>query len=178
MNTPQNFSLVFNVAAILVCVVLPSNGQTEDASNTAEPFSLDPELGVELRYDDNIFRSARGVESSWITIVSPGFSVTAKPSQHRYEFQYKGDIAWYSDSSPDNYDDHYLEAGAYLRLGQRSRLDLVGSHDDSHDNRGTGLTEGFDPALNIPADPDEYHSAKILGRFSFGSSAFGTGQQV
>jgi len=170
MNRCHDISTRLSVTAFLICVVLPSDGKTEEPSNAAEPFDLDPELGVEVRYDDNIFRSATGVESSWITIVSPGLAVTVQPSKHRYAFQYDGDIAWYSDSSPDNYDDHYVEAGAYFELGQRSKLDLIGSYDDSHDNRGTGLTEGFDPALNIPADPDEYHLAKILGRFSYGSS--------
>jgi len=136
-----------------------------------EPFSLDAELGVEVRYDDNIFRSATGVESSWITIFSPGLSVAAKPSKHRYAFKYNGDIAWYSDSSPDDYDDHYFKAGAYLELGQRSKFDIIASYDDAHDDRGTGLTEGFIPAINIPAEPDEYQFADILGRYSLGSGA-------
>ena len=165
-----NVSTKFGVATILICVVLPSKGQTEEPS-IAESFPLDLGLGVEIRYDDNIFRSATGVESSWITIISPSLSVSARPSKHRYAIQYNGDIAWYSDSSPDNYDDHYLEAGAYLDFSQRSKLDIIGSYDDSHENRGTGLTEGFVPAINIPPDPDKYNLAQFLGRFSFGSNA-------
>ena len=129
-----------SVAAILLCVGLASNGRAEEPSITAEPFSLIPELGAELRFDDNIFQSATGVTSSLISIVSPGLFVSAQPSKHRFEFQYEGDFARYSDSSPDNYDDHYLEAGAYLALGERSKFDLIGSYEDSHDNRGTGLT--------------------------------------
>ena len=170
MNTFPNISIKYGVVAILICLVVPSNGKTEEPSIIVGPVSLDPGLGAEIRYDDNIFHSATGVKPSWITEISPSLSVTAKPAKHRFTFQYDGDIAWYSNSSPDNYDDHYLEAGAYLNLGERSNLDLMGSYDDSHENRGTGLTEGFIPAINIPPDPDEYHLAQILGRFSFGSS--------
>ena len=171
MNALHSISKKFGVAVILICVVLSSNGKTEEPSSKTENFSLEPELGVELRYDDNIFQSATGVTSSLISIVSPGLFVSAQPSKHRFEFQYDGDFARYSDSSPDNYDDHYLEAGAYLALGQRSKFDIVGSYDDAHDDRGTGLTEGFDPTINILPEPDEYHFSRFLGRFSFGSGA-------
>ncbi len=171
MNALHNISTKFGEAIILLCAVLASNGKTEEPSSIEEAFSVEPELGVEFRYDDNIFQSATGVTSSLISIVSPGLFVSAQPSKHRFEFQYEGDFAWYSDSSPDNYDDHYLEAGAYLALGQRSKFDIVGSYDDAHDDRGTGLTEGFDPAIDLPPEPDEYQLAEILGRFSFGSSA-------
>ena len=168
MNERHNISINLSIAAILICVVLPSIGKTEDSSNVEDVFSLEPELGLEVRYDDNIFQSATGVTASLISIVSPGLFISAHPSRHQFEFLYEGDVARYSDSSPDNYDDHYLEAGAYLALGQRSNFDIVGSYDDAHDDRGTGLTEGFDPAINIPPEPDEYQLAKILGRFSFG----------
>lgn len=171
MNGLHKISAKFTLAFILFAVVLASNGKAEEPSDIEGVFSAEPELGVEFRYDDNIFQSATGVTSSLISIVSPGLFVSAQPSKHRFEFQYEGDFAWYSDSSPDNYEDHYLEAGAYLALGQRSRFDIVGSYDDAHEDRGTGLTEGFVPAINIPPDPDEYQLANILGRFSFGSGA-------
>ena len=171
MNAPHSLVMKFSAAATLIGVVLASNGKAQEPSDIEEVFSLEPELGLEIRYDDNIFQSATGVTSSLISIVSPGLFISAQPSKHRFEFQYEGDFAWYSDSSPDNYDDHYLEAGAYLALGQRSKFDIVGSYDDAHDNRGTGLTEGFDPAINIPSNPDEFQLAKILGRFSLGSTA-------
>jgi len=171
MNAFDKIPMKYTVAAILNCVALASNGKAQEPSNIEEAFSMEPELGLEARYDDNIFRSATGVTSSLISIVSPGLFVTAQPSKHRFEFQYEGDFARYSDSSPDNYDDHYLEAGAYLALGQRSKFDIVGSYDDAHDDRGSGLTEGFDPAINRPLEPDEYQLAEILGRFSFGSGA-------
>jgi len=171
MNAFNKISMKYTVAAILNCVALASNGKAQEPSNIEEAFSMEPELGLEVRYDDNIFQSSTGITSSIISIISPGLFVSAHPSKHRFEFLYEGDFARYSDSSPDNYDDHYLEAGAYLALGQRGSFDIVGSYDDAHDDRGTGLTEGFDPAINIPPEPDEYQLAKILGRFSFGSIA-------
>ena len=171
MYSLRNISNELRVATVLICMVPASYGRTAETQTTDPIFSLEPELGIEVRYDENIFRSATSIQSSWITIISPGLSVSTEPSRHRFSVQYNGDIAWYANSDPDNYDDHHLEAGAYLDLSPKTKFDLIGSYDDSHDNRGTALTEGFDPALNVPPNPDEYQFGKLLGRFSLGSSA-------
>ena len=84
MNERHNISIRFRVAAILIGVVLATNGEAQEPSDIEEVFSLEPELGLEVRYDDNIFRSATGVTSSLISIVSPGLFVSAQPSKHRF----------------------------------------------------------------------------------------------
>ena len=114
-------------------------------------------------------KARRAVQTSLITMVSPKIVIAAEPSKHRFAFEYEGDFAKYADSSPDDYDDHHLKASAELNFGSKSKVEVIGSFDDAHDDRGTGLTEGFDPALNIPPGPDEYDLLKGLGRFTLGS---------
>jgi hypothetical protein len=154
---------------VLSVVTVSSYAAKDGPAIVSGPFSLEPALGSELRYDDNIFRSARNVESSWIMILAPRLLARFEPRKHRFDLAYSGKYGWYFDSSPDNYVDHRFDAGAYLDLTARSNLDFIGSYDDAHQNRGTGQTEGFLPALNIPPDPDRYQLAQYRGRFSYGS---------
>ena len=169
MTALHKIPLGIRASAVLVSSALASHAYAQDQSEPEEVFSLEPELGLELRYDDNIFKSATSVQSSLITMISPKLVIAAEPSRHRFAFEYKGDFARYADSSPDDYEDHHLEASAAIGFGKRSKFELIGTYDDAHDDRGTGLTEGFDPALNIPPTPDEYERLKALGRFTVGS---------
>ncbi len=155
----------------LSCAILTLNAKAQESANAESASSLEPALGIELRYDDNIFRSAANEQTSLITVLSPSLLASFVPSKHRFELEYNGELASYADSSPDDYDDHEFRAGAYLQLGQRSLLDFVGTYEDSHENRGTGLSEGFDPELDQLLDaPDEYERAQFLGRLTYGAT--------
>lgn len=165
MNVQQNITVQFGLV-ILLCCVLAKNGKTEESSNSADSFS--PELGISFRHDDNIYRSDTNVTESWVAVVSPGLTITARPSRQRYTLKYSGDIAFYDEGGADNYGDHYLEAGAFLELRQRSKLDLIASFADAHDDRGSGLTDGFDPTTNTPPVPHEHRLGTVLGKFSYG----------
>jgi len=159
----KHVSAAFMSCALSICTY------AQEESEPGGIISLEPELGLELRYDDNIFKSATSVRSSVITVISPKLVLSAEPSKHRFAFEYQGDFAKYADSSPDDYEDHRLEVSAELNFSRRTKLEMIGSYDDAHDDRGTGLTEGFDPALNVPPSPDEYELRKGLGRFTWGS---------
>ncbi|MDH3692469.1 MAG: outer membrane beta-barrel protein, partial [Gammaproteobacteria bacterium] len=107
------------------------------------------------------------------TMISPGLTIAAQPSGQRYALSYKGDIARYAVGSTDNYDDHFFNADAYLPVGARGELEVKGSFEDAHDDRGSNLTDGFDPASNNPPIPHEHQQGTILGTFSYGISAKG-----
>ena len=155
----------------LSCAILTLNAKAQESANAESASSLEPALGIELRYDDNIFRSAANEQTSLMTVLSPSLLASFVPFKHRFELEYNGEIASYSESASDDYDDHEFRAGAYLKLGQRSQLDFVGTYEDSHENRGTGLSEGFDPELDqLPDAPDEYERGQFLGRLTYGAT--------
>ena len=134
-------------------------------------FTIESSLGIEVLNDSNIFESATDVQSTPIWKLEPKLLMRFEPARSRLELGYVGDYAWYEKSSNDDYTDHDLEAGAYLLLGERSGLDLVASYEDAHENRGTGLTEGFPPAsAAFPQDPDRYTTEQFLGRYMYGIS--------
>ena len=106
-------------------------------------------------------------------MISPGLSIAAEPAGQRYSVGYRGDIALYNAGSVDNYDDHFFNADAYLPMGARGYLDLQASFADAHDDRGSNLTDGFDPASNNPPEPHEFQEGIIAGTFSYGVTAKG-----
>jgi polysaccharide biosynthesis protein VpsM len=111
------------------------------------------------------------VQSSQLWKLAPSLLMQFKHARSFLEFRYKGNYGWYDRSSDDNYADHALQAGAYLLLGERGGLDLVASYDALHDNRGTGLTQGIDPASGaFPQSPDRYTTGQFLGRYTYGVS--------
>ncbi len=161
-----------------VCLVSSALAYTPDPEEGREPtlvhrggFSLESSLGVQALNDSNIFQSSTDVQSSQIWTLSPRLLLRFEPARSRLEFRYKGDYGWYDKSSHDDYADHSLQAGAYLRMGERSGLDLVTSYDEAHENRGTGLSLGLDPASGtFPQDPDRYTTGQFLGRYTYGVS--------
>src|SRR5436853_3384958 len=122
----------------------PEQGQRPTLVRGA--FTLESSLGMEALDDSNIFESRTDVQSSPIWKLAPSLLLRFQPARSRLEFGYKGSYGWYDKSSDDDYADHALQAGAYLLLGERSGLDLVASYDEAHENRGTGLSLGLDPA--------------------------------
>ena len=162
----QNFFTLL----ILSCFGIASNLNAQESASD-EHSTIEPSIDIELRHDDNIFQSATDEQSSLITTLSPGLLGIIVLSKHRFELQYVGEFAAYAQSSADNYDDHDFRAAANLELGRRSLLDLTGSYEDAHENRGSGLTEGLDPGSGPVLDqPDEYNQTQFGGRFTYGAT--------
>jgi len=161
-----------------LCFVSSALAYTTDPEQGQEPtllhrggFTLEPSLGIEAVNDSNIFQSWTDVQSSQIWKLAPRLLLRFEPARSRLEFRYQGEYGWYDKSSHDDYADHALQAGAYLLMGERSGLDLVAAYDDAHENRGTGLSLGIDPASGaFPQDPDRYTTGQFLARYTYGVS--------
>ena len=162
---------------VVLCFVSSAFAYAQDAEPGSAPtlvggaFALESSLGIEALEDSNIFESSTDVQSSLIWRLKPKVLMRFKPARSRLDFGYKGDYAWYDKSPADDYTDHALGAGAYLLLGDRSGLDLVASCKYAHDNRGTGLSIGVDPASSaFPESPDRYTDGQLLARYTYGVS--------
>jgi hypothetical protein len=160
-----------------LCFASSALAYVQDPEEDAEPtlvrgaFTLDSSLGINALEDSNIFESATDVQSSQIWKLAPSLLMRFEPARSRLEFSYKGDYGWYDQSSIDDYAADALKAGAYLLLGKYSGLDLVASYHDAHENRGTGLSTGIDPASSaFPPDPDRDTTEEFLGRYTYGVS--------
>lgn len=160
---------IFTLHVLSIGSIVPFANAQEPES--AEHRAMVPSLSAELQYDDNIFLSEADEQSSLITILSPGVLTTFRPSKHRIVLRYNGEFASFANSSADNYDDHEFQAAAFLELGVRGLLDIIGGYQRGHESRGSGLSEGLDPeSTNFPAEPDEFSQKQLSGRFSYGAS--------
>ena len=167
------FCIVLDVCFVSSALAYPQDPEQGQGPTLVRRggFTLESSLGIEALDDSNIFESRTDVRSSQIWRLAPSLLMRFEPARSRLELRYKGDYSWYDKSSDDDYADHALQAGAYLLLGERSGLDVVASYDDAHENRGTGLSLGIDPASGaFPQSPDRYTTGQYLARYTYGVS--------
>jgi hypothetical protein len=150
----------------------PSQAQVAGVGSADEtdtsPFELT--FGLERRFNDNIFTTPAPEVDSWINVETLNLLLSAEPSQHLLELEYNGEFGQFQDSGEDDYDDHELAARAYLNFGRRTALDLIGSFEKGHEDRGSGLTQGIGPGSALfPGEPDKYDLLNVRGKFGFGT---------
>ncbi len=134
------------------------------------PATLLPALRTELRYDNNIFESANDERDSVIALLTPSLKAQLERGDSVYELGYSAEAASYYASEDDDYVDHNVQAQANMQFSLRNNLSVHTSFAAAHENRGTGLTEGFDPLQAQDLDePDEYEQTAASARYTYGA---------
>lgn len=122
-------------------------------------FRVDPWLGVEEVYDDNVYAVGSGKTMDLITRVRPELRVASQWSSHEIAARVSGDLGFYADTPDENYTDGAAELMGRVdvtgdaNLGGRVRFarahERRGSPDDSGGieptvyHRMTGRVVGF-----------------------------------
>jgi hypothetical protein len=138
----------------------------------AGPIRIYPALSTAVGYDNNIFESSDNTKSSTITRVVPELSAVLSLSNGYLQLGGQADDKRYLDSSDDNFTDRTLYFHGLLEANYRNRFNFDANYLKSHDSRGTGLSEGADPALLslVLAEPDEYTDQRGSIKYEFGSA--------
>ncbi|MDJ0927264.1 MAG: outer membrane beta-barrel protein [Gammaproteobacteria bacterium] len=108
---------------------------------------LYPDVGIELRYNDNVFADDDIKESDTAVRVAPEIRLESRSPRHRAEIGGNGDIARYSDLGTEDYEDFRLWGLGEMQIGDgelRGELRLNKLHEDRtspDDVRGVELTE-------------------------------------
>ncbi|USD43111.1 outer membrane beta-barrel protein [Vibrio sp. SCSIO 43135] len=132
--------------------------------------SFTPFLSIETGHNDNVTRENQehdAISSGYVTI-KPGAAYTFRPSAHRLNLLYVLDSGRYFDSSDDNYTDHYFESNNDISFNVRNNLELDYIYYNSHEDRGTGLTEGLLANANID-EPVKYTDNTLNVRYTYGA---------
>ncbi len=139
----------------------------------AEPATLDigifkvaPIFTLDQKYDDNIFSQDNNENDSWVSIASPSIQAKATDGTSTYSFGYQLISGFYSNSSDDNYIDNRLSAEGEWELNHRHVITLDAELFDTHEDRGTGFSQG-DAALLL-SSPDEYRESTLGAGYTFG----------
>ena len=154
------------IALTSIAVSLPTLVAAQPQAVAVGPMKLIPTVGIQQKYDDNIFSQATNEVSSAVTVFKPQLQLLAEQDANAVALTYFGDYGRYASSSDDNYADHTLSLDARLEANDQNRLALSASLAKLHDARGEGSSEGS--IATTRPEPDEYDSNSLSATYDFG----------
>jgi hypothetical protein len=135
---------------------------------TESGIDIIPQLSTQLKYDDNLARTAQNKESSTIFEVSPSASAILVDGTNRYNADFSLNSGTYFSSSDDNFLDFNLSGNADVELNQNHSYNLNTAFVSGHEGRGTGLSEG---AGNTNKDLTEFQTLTLGGHYEYGADS-------
>lgn len=148
----------------------PNSHAIEPAYEQFGALYVMPLLDVEVEYADNIYRAAEGEVDALIIRTSPEINLWLDNQGSIYSLKYRIDDGRYSDDGgfgDDDYTDHQLRGDINHIFNARNRLTAFAEYHRTHEDRGTGLTEGL--IENIFDVPIEYDHNSVGARYYFGN---------
>jgi hypothetical protein len=119
------------------------------------PMEIHPYLQVSEGYEDNVFRCKNcGKEEDFYTLITPGVQLLLPQEPLRFQMEYRGDFAIYSDFQTENYEDNQISGELFLKLTPRLALSLGDRFLDGHDNRETSPLREIDFFTSNRADAE------------------------
>ncbi len=156
--------------AVFLCLAIAASpaawAQAGDGFS-AGGWRIYPTIGVSLRHDSNVALTETQETDSFITQISPGVRAETGSDRSRLSASYQAEVARYSDSGRDDFDDHRVNLDWLYNPVLRHAFGFDASWKRGHDQRGTASREG-DLAL-LPLDPDSYDQTGFGGNYRFGA---------
>lgn len=137
------------------------------AYQTENGIDIIPTVKASVGHDDNVRRTENNPVSSPFYALSPKVIAQLETDRGAYQFDYRLDAVWFSDSSDDDYVDHRAHASAFWAFDIRNRLRLDYAYEITNEPRGTGLTEGISLAVSKPL---RYHHQDLNARYTYGAA--------
>jgi hypothetical protein len=125
-----------------------------------------PTLDVEGGYVDNLFRSSDNEKDTWQTITTPRVEAWLQSGVNTYALSYQAVDYRYYSSSDDNYLDQQVGLDIHHEFNTKNSVNLFAQYYDGHEERGTGLTDGFGQLID---EPVEYERTTGGGDYTFGN---------
>lgn len=127
-----------------------------------------PTFTVSEVYDDNIDAASGSlddpVQASWLTILSPKFSLSAIDRLNVYQLNYQLKQSQYHAS--DDKTEHSLDSRAHMEFTTRHRLDLGTSY-----NRNQADRNSINRLSLNEETGNKYHNAELSAVYGYGSKA-------
>ncbi len=158
-------NLLFIAPLLLTSPLALSSPTTLTAEGVpiANGVRLFSDIGVRLEHNDNITQQSTNEISSFITVLTPEFTLDSKQRSSSYSLMLRPEIGRYFSSSADNYEDLKLLATGDWQIGRLIDFTLRGQYLKEHDARGS-----LD-YLNL-GEPYKWDQFSIGGLFSYGRS--------
>jgi len=174
--TKEGINLDINISGktsgvLLACVLLSNSVIAEEGllgiqGKNIGPGSIYPDLTLKTVHDDNITRSAFNEIESFGLLVSPHLNYEIKNNKKRFYIDSMLESMTYEGSGQDDYLDTRLQTGYEYTPTRRTFVGIQGEYFKSHDDRGTGQSEGVG---NLVTTPDKWHHYMIEGNGRYGT---------
>lgn len=148
------------LAACTLCSISPAWALTPKSFDI-QGLDFVPTLGIEESYDDNFRALSQNVDSSWITTLTPAFTLTAEDRNSAYRLSYKAVNETYHSASDASNTDHDAKLEGILAFSARQRLHLEAGYKRIEDTASTAVNN----------ENDKYHSSRLAGRYDFGAKS-------
>lgn len=156
----MNFKTSALAAAVSVALCANAWALEPQSVKLGDGLTFTPTLQVSERYDDNFRAVEKNEESSWITGITPTFTLAAEGRKSAYELTYSANTDIFHSSHADDNTDHHLTANAGFEFDARNRLVLSAGH---HKVEETA-------SLDQNAENDKYSTSNIGGLYTFGAA--------
>jgi len=158
----------------LTCLV---GAQTANAEIALQPqavpfgaFVLIPTLNARTVFDDNIYNLSSNEVSSFSQIINPNLAFVAQDRANVYKLMYNLNAAGYANDSNDSYNDHKLDLSAHIEPTARLRYDAGLAYGMLHDDRGQGVSSGFNLGqIRAMGEVDKYDLMTLRAGIEYGA---------
>jgi hypothetical protein len=149
--TARNFrpGPLIGLMAMSACSVVLA---LEPANLQLGPVYVTPTLDTRLEYVDNLFRTPDDKKETGLSVLKPRVQAWLESGLNTYSFAYTLEDFRYFDSSDDDYTDHRFNIDIHHEFNAKNVLNLYGEFFDSHEERGTGLSEGVADLIDSPVE--------------------------
>lgn len=149
----------------------------DPANIQAGPVLITPTFNSRIGYTDNLFRFDQEEEETGYSLLRPRVQAFIPDGVNTYSLTYEMADYRYFDSSDDNFTDHLFNLDVDYDFTARNSLDLYAEYWIGHEERGTGLSEGFALLIDEPIEVDRrmyggdytYGSDSSRGRINIGA---------
>ncbi len=155
------------VCLIAICLGTTQAFAFEPASFDAGAFKVTPLLGVTADHDNNVFLTRDNEFSSSILRVNPRLGALAQIGANTYTLNAEVIDGSYASTHDDDYTDWRVGAAAELEFTSRHTFSLGAEFFSTHENRGTGFSQGGGGALLD--EPDEFEETTYDLGYQFGA---------
>ena len=154
---------------LLTCILLSNSVIAADGLLGAQGMKIGsgelyPELTLKTVHDDNLTRSAFNEVESFGLLVSPHLYYEVKNNKNRYFLDNQLTSMTYEGSGQDDYVDNKFQLGYEYTPTKRTFAGIYGEYFKSHDDRGTGQSEGVGALVTTP-DKWHHYAIEVNGRY-------------
>jgi hypothetical protein len=124
------------------------------------------DLDTQLNWTDNLFRSEEEEFETWGTVISPALQTWIQNGTNSVSVTLRAKNFTYASSHDDDATDYIANLDIHHEFNARNTLNFFAEFNDTHEARGTGVSEGI--ALRFE-EPVELERAIVGGDYTFGS---------